>query len=72
MTLDDPAAVADLGSVDIDVIYDDVEDMRAYEDYLSSDDNGFNNYEKYDSYDPRVFEYLRLQGISSESSIEVP
>jgi len=54
--LDSPESIlSSIGEIDIPYIYNDVNDVRAFEDYLSVGDDGELNYTKYDTVDPRAF-----------------
>lgn len=74
--LDSPQDVlSSIGQVDIPIIYNDVDDIRAYEDYLSvtvDDDevgkaiSSVPNYLRYDSGDPRAYRYVHFTSISTE------
>lgn len=67
--IDNPYEVLqNIGQVDIPLIYNDVDDVRVYEDYLDSDmANGIPNYEKYDIGDSRLLEFAHVvsQNISN-------
>lgn len=66
--LDDPSKILDLiGEVDIPLIYNDVNDVRAYEDYLSNDISGVDNYKKFDITDPRAYEFVHFANILSDN-----
>ena len=66
--LDDPSKILDLiGEVDIPLIYNDVNDVRAYEDYLSNDISGVDNYKKFDITDPRADEFVHFASILSDN-----
>ena len=75
--LDSPEDVlSSIGQVDIPIIYNDVNDIRAYEDYLSvtvdNDEAGkaissVANYLRYDSADPRAFRYVHFTSISTQN-----
>ena len=57
--VDDPnKLVENIGQVDIPVIYDDTDDIRVFEDFLSTDENGIPNYSKYDNGDSRILEFV--------------
>lgn len=74
--LDSPQDVlSSIGQVDIPIIYNDVDDIRAYEDYLSmtvdDDEEGkaissVPNYLRYDSGDPRAYRYVHFTSISTQ------
>ena len=74
--LDSPQDVlSSIGQVDIPLIYNDVNDIRAYEDYLSTtvDDDEVGraissvlNCYRYDSGDPRAFRYVHFTSISTQ------
>ena len=57
--VDDPnKLVENIGQVDIPLIYDDTDDIRVFEDFLSTDENGIPNYSKYDNGDSRILEFV--------------
>jgi len=80
MTLEDTKYIADkIGQVDIPILYNDVDDVRAYEDYLDEEEvsPGVSayNYQRYDVGDPRIAQYLHFTSdasILSGTGIAVP
>lgn len=72
---DDKRILEKIGAVDVPVMYVDVDDVRAFEDYLSVDADGRDNFSKYDVEDPRSFQYVHFCANDSgttTSEIEIP
>lgn len=58
--LNDDEIADRIGNVRIPIEYDDVESLRVFEDYLSSEDDGYPNSEKYDPADVRILRFTKL------------
>ena len=59
--IDDPLKLVNtIGKIDIPIIYNDVNDVRAFEDWLDDGPDGIPNYKKYDAGDTRAYQYMHF------------